>query len=48
MPNSRTNYVASPFNNPRAGASFMGTLLGTYTAEVSSHAVLATINFTFR
>lgn len=47
MPNSRTNYVASPFNNPRTGASFMGTLLGTYTAEVSSHAVLATINFTF-
>jgi opacity protein-like surface antigen len=48
MPNSRTNYVASPFNNPRtAGPSFMGTLLGSYTADVSSHAVLATINLAF-
>ena len=48
MPNARTNYVASPFNNPRTGGpSFMGTLLGTYTADVSSHSILATLNFAF-
>lgn len=48
MPNNRVNYVSSPFNNPRTvGASFSGTLLGTYTADVSSHAILATINLAF-
>jgi opacity protein-like surface antigen len=48
MPNSRTNYVASPFNNTEpTGTSYMGTLLGTFTADVSSHSIFAAMNFAF-
>jgi len=48
MPNARINSVASPFNNPRTGGpSFMGALPGTDAADVSSHAILATLNVAF-
>jgi opacity protein-like surface antigen len=48
MPNAQTGYVTSPFNNPRdSGPSFTGTLIGAYTASLSSHALTLTINKAF-
>jgi opacity protein-like surface antigen len=48
MPNGRTTYVTSPFNNPGDGTTaFSGTLIGTYTANLSTEAIAITINKTF-
>jgi hypothetical protein len=48
MPNARTTYVTSPFNNPGDGTiAFSGTLIGTYTANLSTRAQSITINKAF-
>ncbi len=47
-PNARTFYVASPFSNPGTGGpSFQGTLIGTYSANVVTHAIGIKINRAF-
>jgi len=47
-PNPQTFYVASPFNNPGSGGpSFQGTLIGTYTANLTTHAIGLKINCAF-
>jgi hypothetical protein len=47
-PNARTIFATSPFSNPGTGTtSFAGTLIGNYSANLSTHAIALTINRAF-
>lgn len=48
MPNAQITQITSPFNNPGSnGLAFTGTLIGAYTANLSTHAIGLTINKAF-
>ena len=48
MPNASITYLTSPFNNPgNGGLAFTGTLIGAYSANLSTHSIGLTINRAF-
>lgn len=48
-PNAINVHITAPFSNPGNGSgnAFAGTLIGDYTANLSTHAITLTINKTF-